>query len=148
MMVENPPAGYQRIIPYLMYADAAAAIDFLCEAFGFEERFRLPGPGGVVGHAEIGYQDNVVMLANVTEQTGHASPRDLPARHGTVLCYVDDVDGHYERAKAAGAKIVAEPEDKYYGDRMYSAADPEGHQWFFATHTRDVPLEEMMPPEA
>ena len=64
-----------------------------------------------------------------------------------MLCYVDDVDAHYEQAKAAGAQIVAEPEDKYYGDRMYSAADPEGHQWFFATHIRDVPLEEMMPQE-
>jgi uncharacterized glyoxalase superfamily protein PhnB len=57
--------------------------------------------------------------------------------------YVDGVDAHYERARKAGAKIVAEPKDQFYGDRRYGAEDPEGHCWYFAEHVRDVSAEEM-----
>lgn len=145
-MVKNPPEGTQRVVPYLMYADAAAAIEFIGKAFGFEERMRMPAPDGSIMHAELGYQNNVVMLATVVPEMGYGSPKDLPARHGSVLCYVDDVDTHYARAKAAGATITAELEDKFYGDRMYGATDPEGHQWFFATHVKDVAPEDMKPP--
>ncbi len=147
-MARNPPEGTQRIIPYILYADAPAALEFLGKAFGFEERFRLPMPGGKLGHAEVGYQGNVVMLATATKQYGHASPRDLPARHSLIVCYVDDVDAHYAQAKAAGAKILAEPEDQFYGDRTYRAKDPEGHEWAFHTHVRDVAPEDMKPPGA
>jgi PhnB protein len=147
-MVKNPPEGTQRVVPYILYSDAPAAIEFLCKAFGFEERFRLPMPEGKIGHAEVGYQDNVVMLASVHAEMGHASPKDLPKRHGMILCYVDDVDAHHANSLANGAKIVAEPEDKFYGDRMYGAEDPEGHLWYFATHVKDVAPEDMVPPEA
>ena len=142
-MAKNPPDGCQRIAPYLMYEDAATALDFLVQAFGFEERFRIPMPDGAVGHAEIGYQDNLVMLASTSATTGCASPKDLPARHGFVLCYVDDVDAHFAHAKAAGATILAELEDKPYRDRMYGASDPEGHHWYFATHVKDVDPSEL-----
>ena len=90
-MGRNPPNGMQRIIPYLSYADAPAAIDFLCKAFGFEERFRYPMPDGRVGHAELGYRDNVVMLASAYEGFGE-SPLRLPAVHGQVYCFVEDVE--------------------------------------------------------
>jgi PhnB protein len=145
-MAQTPPEGRQRVIPYLAYSNAPAALEFLCKAFGFEERFRLPMPDGRIGHAEVGYQGNVVMLASVYDEMGQASPRDLPALHGTILCYVDDVDAHCAQAKANGAKITAELEDKFYGDRSYTAADPEGHHWHFATHVRDVAPEDLKPP--
>ncbi len=108
----------------------------------------MPMPDGKLGHAEVSYQGNVLMLATAVEENGHASPRDLPARHALIVCYVDDVDAHYARAKAAGAKILAEPEDQFYGDRIYRAEDPEGHQWSFHTHVRDVAPEDMKPPGA
>lgn len=130
-MSKIPPQGMQRIVPYLFYADAPAAIAFLCKAFGFEERFRYPMPDGRIGHAELGHHDSVVMLASVWEGFGD-SPQNLPTVHGQVLCYVDDVDAHFERARAAGATIVAEPENAH-GDRRYRAVDPEGHRWVFAT---------------
>jgi uncharacterized glyoxalase superfamily protein PhnB len=57
-----------------------------------------------------------------------------------LLVYVDDVRGHYERAKVAGADIVSELEELPWGDRRYQASDPEGHQWTFAQHVRDVDL--------
>ena len=146
-MVENPPAGIQRIIPHLFYEDGPAAIEFLCKAFAFEERFRVEQPDGRLGHAEIGYQDNIVMLASVFDEMGYSSQKSLPSRASVVVCYVDDVDSHFSRAKGAGAKILREPEDQFYGDRMYMAEDPEGHQWAFHTHIRDVPPEELKPPQ-
>ena len=145
-MVKNPPEGTQRIIPYLYYADAPAAIDFLCRAFGFTERFRMPDAAGAVMHAELSLADNIVMLATAPAERGCTSPRDLPALHSSVGIYVDDVDAHHAQAKAAGAHIRDEPTDQFYGDRTYSATDPEGHHWHFLTHFRDVPLEEMLGP--
>ena len=142
-MVKNPPEGCQRVIPYLLYSDAAAAIDFVCKAFGFEERFRLPGQGGSIMHAEVGLADNILMLATAPKEMGCASPKDLPARHSLVVCYVDDVDAHFRRAKKAGANVLKEPEDQFYGDRTYRVRDPEGHEWYFHQHVRDVPPEEM-----
>src|SRR5262245_61703846 len=115
-MAQNPPKGTQRIIPYLSYKDAPAAIDFLCNAFGFTERFRYPMPDGRIGHAELAFHDNVVMLASAYEGFG-ASPLDLPTIHGQVFCYVDDADAHFARAKAAGATITAEPVNEH-GNRM------------------------------
>jgi len=144
--VANPPSGVQRIVPYILYADAPAAIDFLCEAFGFEERFRLPMPDGRVGHAELGLGGDVLMLATAYPEMGLASPLDLPAVPCQVHCYVDDVDAHHARARAAGATVLGEPEDQFYGDRVYRALDPEGHRWVFHTHVRDVAPEEMTPP--
>lgn len=139
-MAKNPPDGHQRAIPYLSYADAPAAIAFLERAFGFEEHVRFPMPDGRVGHAELAIGDHCVMLATAYEEMGMASPSTLPAVHGQVLCYVDDVDAHYARAKAAGANITKELEDQPHGDRTYRATDPEGHRWIFATHVKDVDL--------
>lgn len=135
----NPPEGMQRIIPMLTYEDAAGAIDFLCGAFGFEERFRMEMPDGKIGHAEVGYAGCVLMLASEYEGMNLASPKKLPARHGQIQCYVDDVDAHYAHALSAGATIVAEPQDQSYGARSYRAVDPEGHRWIFATPLHDVP---------
>ena len=129
-MPRNPPEGMQRIIPYLTYADAPAAIGFLCQAFGFEERFRYPMPDGRIGHAELGYQDNVVMLASAYEGFGE-SPLRLPAVHSQVYCFVDDVDAHFARARAAGATVASEPKNEH-GMRFYRALDREGHRWIFA----------------
>ena len=143
-MAKNPPDGCQRVIPMLVYRDAPAAIEFLCKAFGFEERFRLNMDDGRVGHAELGYRDNVLMLASVYAELGFASPQDTSGIHGSVLCYVDDVDAHYRRAVAAGATVIGEPVDQPYGDRSYRALDTEGGRWVFATHTRDVAPQDML----
>ena len=147
-MASNPPRGCQRVIPYLAYKDAPAAIEFLCKAFSFEERFRVPMPDGRLGHAELSLgEGGTLMLASVYEEMGFRSPLDLPAVNGQVTCYVDDVDAHFERARQAGATIVAEPVDQPYGDRSYRAMDPEGNHWIFATCLREVAPEDMVPPQ-
>jgi uncharacterized glyoxalase superfamily protein PhnB len=83
------------------------------------------------------------MLASEYAGMNLTSPKNLPARHGQVQCFVADVDAHHARAQAAGATIVASPEDQFYGARSYRAVDPEGHRWIFATQVRDVPPEEL-----
>lgn len=127
---KTPPDG-QRITPYLAYADAPAAIEFLCSAFGFEEQYRLPMPDGRLGHAEIALEGHVVMLASAYQEMGFVSPKALPAVHSQVWVRVDDVDAHYQQAKAAGATIAAAPKNQH-GQRMYRAMDPEGHRWIFS----------------
>jgi uncharacterized glyoxalase superfamily protein PhnB len=120
----------QRLVPYLIYRDAPAAIDFLCRAFSFVERLRYPMPDGRVGHAELTFDGQLMMLASAARGFG-ASPLDLEAVHGLVYCRVDDLDAHFVRARDAGATIVVEPEEAH-GERIYRALDPEGHRWLFA----------------
>jgi uncharacterized glyoxalase superfamily protein PhnB len=106
---------HQDAIPYLYYDDPARAVD-----------------GGVM-HAEVGVGGSAVMLGPAREEFGFKPPAALPARHSGVWCYVDDADAHCARARAAGATIVREPTDQFYGVREYTARDLEGHEWFFAT---------------
>ena len=142
-MVQNPPEGNQRVIPYLAYADAPAAIEFLCNAYGFQPGVQMDMGGGVLGHAELHLGDNVVFLATAFDEIGLASPRSLSAVHSQVMVYVDNVDDHYAHARAAGAEIVEEIADQFYGDRSYRTIDPEGHHWVFSQHIRDVSPEEL-----
>jgi len=122
----------QRFTPMLVYADAPAALEFLAQAFGFAERFRMDMPDGSVGHAELGLGDEVVMVSSEWPAGGVVSPLQLPAVHAQLYVRVDDVDAHFARARAAGATIAAEPADLEYGMRSYRAIDPEGQRWIFA----------------
>ena len=142
-MVQNPPEGTQRILPYLNYADPKPVIEFLINAFGFEQGTLLEMPDGSVGHCELLMNGETLMLSSEFPEGGLSSPKSLGGVHATVLVYVDDVDAHFEHAKAAGAQIVEEPTDQFYGDRTYRALDPEGVGWEFHQHVRDVTPEEM-----
>jgi PhnB protein len=139
-MPQNPPHGSPRIAPYLLYEDVAEALDWLGRAFGFHERLRYAGPDGTVTHAEMTLDDGLIMLGHPGPD--YQSPKRLGHATQLVHVYVEDVDGHYERAREAGATIHAEPEDQAYGDRRYDAEDPEGHRWSFAEHVRDVAPDE------
>ena len=143
-MAMNPPENMPRITPYLYYEDVAAALDWLARAYGFSERMRMPGPDGSVMHAEMESADGVVMLG--CPSTDYQNPSKLGQVTQSLYVFVDDVDKHFDHAKASGAKIIDEPEDQFYGDRRYTTEDLEGHQWFFATHVRDIAPEDMVPP--
>jgi PhnB protein len=143
-MATNPPENMPRITPYLYYEDVAGAIEWLVRTYGFSERMRMPGPDGSVMHAEVECADGVVMLG--CPSADYQNPSRLGQATQGLYVFVDDVDKHFEHAKASGATIVNEPEDQFYGDRRYTTEDPEGHQWFFATHVRDVAPEDMAPP--
>jgi PhnB protein len=142
-MVDNPPAGIPRVAPYLLYNDVDAALDFVVNAFGFEEHVRMPGPDGTANHAEAAVGDGLVMMGN--PGADYRNPATLGGATQLIYIYVDDVDAHCETARKAGAKILRDPADQFYGERTYGAEDPEGHQWSFAQHVRDVGPEDMHP---
>ncbi len=139
----NPiPEGYNSVTPYLVVDDAAKAIEFYKQAFGAEEKFRMP-MGDRIGHAEIKIGDSFVMLADEFPEMDHLGPK---ARGGTtvsLLVYVNDVDSAFKTAIDAGAKQLKPLENQFWGDRMGSLTDPFGHQWSLATHVEDVSEEEM-----
>ena len=125
------PKPGPSIYPSLRYHDAAAAIEFLERAFGFERVMVVPGDGDTIVHAELRYGDGMVMLGSEAEDDRGYGRH---AGQGWLYVVVDDADAHYERARAAGAEIVKELEDQDYGSRDYSARDPEGNLWSFGTY--------------
>jgi uncharacterized glyoxalase superfamily protein PhnB len=130
----------QSIVPYLLYKDCDAALDWLARAFGFDEVLRYSGPEGYVNHAEMKLGEERIFMGDPGEH--YRNPRELGQDTVGLYVYVDDVDAHFERAKAAGAEIIRPPEDQEYGDRRYDVADPEGHRWYFASHIREAAPEE------
>ena len=146
--MKKPPAGWPRISSAVFYDDAAAAIDWLCKAFGFEVRLKVEGEGGRIEHSELVFDDGLVMVGTSGGKSEREaklpgkSPRSVGGANTQSLCiHIDDVDAHCERARRAGAKIVEEPKtndygEEYWADRSYSALDPEGHLWFFMQRMR------------
>ncbi|HYC54438.1 MAG TPA: VOC family protein [Candidatus Binatia bacterium] len=137
------PEGYHSITPYLIVDDGARAIEFYKQAFGATELFRIPSPGNKVGHAEIRIGDSVVMLADEHPEVGARSPRSIGGSPVSIMLYVEDVDSVAKKVVAAGAKVVREVSNQFYGDRAGTFEDPFGHQWHVHTHVEDVSAEEM-----
>jgi uncharacterized glyoxalase superfamily protein PhnB len=127
----NPPEGYPRISPYLNYEDTGAMIEWLTTAFDMRERHALRGSDGRVVHAEMTLEDSVVMMGSPGGK--FQNPRNLGRITQSLYVYIDDVDAHHDRVRAAGGEIIEAPADQDYGDRRYGVRDPEGHQWFFAS---------------
>jgi len=127
----------------VFYQDPAAALDWLERAFGFERTMVVTDVDGNVVHAEMRFGDGYIMVGPEWDRQT-ASPASLGGRN-TQCVHVQltvDVDAHCERALAAGAVIVRELADQFYGDRSYSARDPEGHVWSFGQTQRQVSREE------
>jgi uncharacterized glyoxalase superfamily protein PhnB len=135
------------ITPYLYYEDVAAAMQWLGKAFGFRERTAetMRGPEGRVIHTAMELGDGVVMMGcpgedyRCPKRTGHVSQN--------LYVYVRDLDRHHQQAKNAGAEILSDLEETFYGDRRYGVADLEGHHWYFAEKVRDVAPEDWKPSE-
>src|SRR5437879_1665111 len=118
-MMQSPPPNTQRLLPRLAYVDAPAAIEFLQRAFGFRETGRF-APDGKIVHAEMAWNGEVLFAVGSSHAAAR-SPRELGGVSMQLFCYVEDVDRHYEQARAAGATIRNPPEDKFWGDRSYDA---------------------------
>jgi len=153
-MRKPPPSGWPQATSCLFYRDASAAIDWLCEAFGFELRLKVEGEPGQVIHSELVYGGAMISVSSAarpgdTFEPGrefkqrHASPLDVGGRVTQALCvFVDDADAHCVQARAHGAVITSEPAthdygDDYWSDRSYGASDPEGHAWWFMHRVRE-----------
>jgi uncharacterized glyoxalase superfamily protein PhnB len=137
-MPSNVKQTIATIIPTMRYHDAPAAIDWLCQAFGFEKHLVVPGENGTITHAQLTFGNGMIMLSSANDSEFGKfvkPPRDLGGI-GSQSPYIiiQDADAHYDRAIAAGAEIVLEIKDEEYGGRGYSCRDPEGHIWNFGTY--------------
>jgi len=126
------------IMPALRYRNAPAAIDWLCQVFGFEKHAVYPGPDNTIGHAELKLGGGMIMLGTGKDDAygrGFKSPGEIgnvETRSAYVM--VDNADAVYARAKAAGGTIVREIQNTDYGSREFTVKDPEGHSWSVGTY--------------
>jgi uncharacterized glyoxalase superfamily protein PhnB len=138
------PPGWPRISTGIWYDDPASAIDWLCRAFGFELQLKVEGEGGRIEHSELVYGGGLIMVGGEKpDKFPHAKP---PSKAGglntqNMMVFVDDVDAHCARARAAGAVITTEPStsdygDDYWVDRTYECRDIGGHHWWFTQRLR------------
>jgi uncharacterized glyoxalase superfamily protein PhnB len=136
---DRPP-----LIPAVNYKDPRTALDWLEKAFGFEVSMLLLDADGNISHAEMSHGGGVMMIG--PEWTAWTrSPASVEGAN-TQFVHVRlarDIDAHCERARAAGARILAEPADQFYGARTYRAFDPEGHCWTFSQPVLVVSMEDM-----
>jgi len=139
--VKPIPEGYHTITPSLICKNAAQAIDFYKRAFGAEERMRMTGPDGKIGHAEMKIGDSIFFVTDEFPQMGSSAPSSMGAFY--LFLYVQDADAVFNRAVAAGAKVTMPLVDQFWGDRMGKVSDPYGYEWGIATHKEDVSPEEM-----
>jgi uncharacterized glyoxalase superfamily protein PhnB len=139
----DDPFRRPTVVPSLFYRDAWAALDWLEKAFGFHRSMVITDSDGNLAHSEMRVGDGLVYIGS--EWADYTvSPTSVSGKN-TQIIHVhlkDDVDAHCERVRAAGAVIVREPADQFYGDRVYSAMDPQGHVWTFGRPVHHVTRED------
>ena len=135
--MRNRSVPVDTVLPHLNYRSLAEAIEWLGKTFGFVEHFRYGEP---LAGAQLHLGAAWIMVG--AARPGRTSPVEAGCWTQMLSIFVDDVDAHYARAKAAGAKIVEELHETEYGELQYGAIDCEGHRWLFAKHARDVSPEE------
>lgn len=133
--MHNRSVPVDTILPHVVYQNVAAALEWLTATFGFIEHYRYGPPGAIQG-AQMHLGGIWIMLHGA--RPGSASPAQLGAKTQSLTIFVEDVDAHSAKTKAAGAKIIEEPHETIYGERQYGVEDLEGHVWLFSRHARDV----------
>ena len=144
-MSENAPEKPAPITPYLYYEDVAGALAWLSRVFGFREREQetLRSAEGAVVHSAMQAGAGVIMLG--CPGADYKCPKRLGRVTQNLYVYVDDVERHFASAQQAGAEILSAPEDTFYGDRRYGAADVEGHHWYFAQKLQPTAPDDWQP---
>ena len=137
------PTGYHTVTPSLFVRNGAEAIEFYKKAFGAEERMRMAGPDGKIGHAELKIGDSMIFLSDENPAFGTKSPESLGGITGALYLYVEDVDQAFQRAIDAGGQVKMPVADMFWGDRVGNFVDPYGHSWTLSTHTQDLTAQEM-----
>lgn len=128
------------VIPCMRYRNAPAAIDWLCQVFGFEKQLVVPNEDGTIAHAQLSFGNGMIMLGSVLKKETEfglliKQPDEIGGSETqSAYLVVSDADEIYRRAKAAGGRIVIEIKDEDYGGRGFSFRDPEGHIWNVGTY--------------
>jgi uncharacterized glyoxalase superfamily protein PhnB len=143
--IVNRSAPTATIVPVVIYEDVGKAIDWLCGAFGFTERLRAGGRDGRATHAQLSVGEGAVMLG---AQGAEFRPPRSDEVNQYVLVRVEDVDRHFEHAQRSGARIVHQPTNMPFGERVYTAQDFAGHRWTFSQSIADVAPEQWGATEA
>lgn len=136
--MNNRSVPVNTVLPHVYYRDVPAAMMWLSRVFGFREHYRYGDPIKPSG-AQIIAGNAYVMIAEIK---GDRTPAELGYGTQSLTIFIDDVEAHYDRAKAAGAKIVEEPHETEYGEFQYAALDLDGHHWLFSRHARDLAPED------
>ena len=129
---------------HIVVPDAAAAATWYADAFGAEERSRIPLPGGVVMTVELAFGDAAVHVASEFPDAGIVSPLTIGGTATVLQIDTADADALWKRALAAGAEVRHELADQFWGERHGQLTDPFGHRWNIATRLRDVPHDELV----
>jgi PhnB protein len=136
--VQAIPDGFHTITPHIVVRDAARAIDWYKQAFGAEERSRVPVPGGKLMSAELWFGDSPLMVADEFPEMGVLSPQSIGGTPVVLSIYSEDVDALWQRAVGAGAEVHHPLQDQFWGDRHGQLNDPFGYRWGLAQRVRDV----------
>jgi uncharacterized glyoxalase superfamily protein PhnB len=136
-MIENRSVPPDTVLPHVMYQDVDEAIAWLSKTFGFSEHYRYGDP---TSGAQVHLGNAWIMLKRARE--GTASPAKLRFGTQSLTVFVDDLEAHFQRAKAAGAKLLEDLHETVYGELQYAAEDIDGHHWLFSRHARDLSPDE------
>ena len=141
MSIKRVPEGYHTATPYLIVKGAAKAIDFYKQAFGAVQTFCVTDPGGIVRHGEFKIGDSPFMISDENDEFPEwKGPKSRGGATMHIYLYVEDCDGLFKRAVAAGATAIAPMEDKPYGDRTGTVVDPFGHIWYVASRIGELKI--------
>jgi uncharacterized glyoxalase superfamily protein PhnB len=136
--MKNRSLPVDTVLPHLAYRNVSEAVAWLSRVFGFREHYRYGEPGNESG-AQIFAGDACIMVHRVNE--GERCAEDRPCAQAITI-FVEDVESHCQRSKAAGATIVEEPHETVYGEFQYAVIDLDGHRWLFSRHARDLAPED------
>lgn len=137
------PEGYHTASPYLIVANAAAALEFYRTAFGATVKRRLTMPDGQIMHAEIVIGDSILMLADEFPSHEAFGPEHFGGSPVSIVLYVENADAFYAQALGAGAIALRPMADQPFGDHSGTIRDPFGHRWTLTTHFEDISDEEI-----
>lgn len=136
-MQKNRSVPTDTVLPHIRYRNVPEAIAWMSRVFSFAEHYRYGDP---VSGAQMRLGPAWVMFK--VAEPGSSTPAQLGCGTQSLTIFVEDVEKHFERAKAEGAKIVEELHETVYGELQYAALDLDGHHWLFSRHARDLSPEE------
>jgi uncharacterized glyoxalase superfamily protein PhnB len=135
-MIKNRSVPVDTVLPHVYYKDVVVAMEWLGRTFGFVEHYRYGQPNGAVSGAMVHFGNAWIMLKAAKENA--LSPARLGYGTQSLTIFVDDVDAHYRKVKATGARIVEQLNQTVYGELQYGVLDLDGHHWLFSQHAKDL----------
>lgn len=140
--IKGIPDNSSRVIPRLVCKDGAAEIDFCVATFGAVEINRRMGPDHVMAHALLTIGNEMIMIESEWPSLPSRAPEPDGSSPVVIFVYVEDVDKTIERALRGGGKVIVQPQNQFWGDRIAWIMDPAGHVWTIATRIEETSAEE------